>query len=125
MDNRKLINAGLAAEETASHFLQAKGITLLHRNYRCRSGEIDLIMRDHEDIIFVEVRLRNNKNYADAIESVNLIKQKKIIKTAMHYLYKYNLLDEVNCRFDIIGISYAHTKATIEWIQDAFLADDF
>jgi len=119
------IYTGQVAEQQACDFLLANGLELLKRNYRCRSGEIDLIMRDRDDVVFVEVRVRNNPRYGNAFESVTRHKQKKIVKTATYYLYQQKWFNKVNCRFDVIGISYAQTKATVEWIKDAFPANPF
>ena len=107
---------GQHAEQKACDFLQARGLHLLTRNYRCFCGEIDLVMRDGHDIVFVEVRSRTSSNYGSAVDSVNKTKQKKIIKSAIHYLQKQNWLEKVNYRFDIIGLS----KTNLEWIKNAF-----
>lgn len=115
------LEIGQQAEKQACVFLEEKGLKLLARNYHCVFGEIDLIMRDQDDVVFVEVRKRTNTDYGDAIESITLIKQRKLIKTATHYLQKLQWLDKVPCRFDIIGISLNQ----IEWIKDAFTADNF
>jgi putative endonuclease len=125
MDNLNTTQIGKLAERLAAEYLQKKGLRLLDCNYRTATGEIDLIMQDCEDIVFVEVRLRNNPHFGNATESVDQHKQKKLIKAAMHYLSRHNLVDKVNCRFDVIGISYPQTKAIVEWIPDAFPADDF
>lgn len=125
MDKLKTQQAGQLAEKQACDYLQRQGLRFLDCNYRTRVGEIDLIMQDNEEIVFIEVRLRNNRQFGSSIESVNHTKQRKIIKTAMHYLTERQLLDKVNCRFDVIGISYLQPKAEIEWIQDAFSTDDF
>lgn len=115
------LEIGQQAEQRACAFLENKGLKLLARNYRCTFGEIDLIMRDDEVVVFVEVRKRSDSYFASAIESVDLTKQRKLIKTATHYLQKQHWFDKVPCRFDIIGI----TQDQIEWIQDAFSTDDF
>jgi putative endonuclease len=120
MDSREKINAGKQAEQQACHFLEREGLRLLTQNYRCKSGEIDLIMQDNTCVVFVEVRVRNNPNYGSAIESVNRHKQQKIIKAAHYYLYQQKWFNKVNCRFDVIGISYSQSKATINWIKNAF-----
>jgi putative endonuclease len=119
------LQAGVAAEQLAARYLEQRGLHLITCNYRTRAGEIDLIMQDRDELVFVEVRLRNNDYCGDAIDSVNYHKQRKLIQTATHYLSRSNLLDKVNCRFDVIGISYPEAKAVIEWIKDAFPADDF
>lgn len=117
MDVRKI---GKQAEDMACEFLKKKGFELLDRNYRSKMGEIDLIMRKGNDIIFAEVRARNHPLYGDALESVTPYKQAKIIKTAMHYLQYKNWFDKVNCRFDVIAI-YQHQ---CEWIQHAFTIEE-
>lgn len=112
---------GQKAEQEACHFLEKKGLKLLERNFRCMLGEIDLIMQDRDEIVFIEVRMRSYSNFANAVESVNLAKQRKIIRTATLYLQKKNWFDRVQCRFDIFGISNNQT----EWIKDAFSAELF
>ena len=112
-------NIGFRAEKMACDFLQSKGLQLKTRNYRCKMGEIDLIMQDAEEIVFVEVRLRTNADYGDAIESVDAKKQTKLIHSALDYLQKHRLLDKTNSRFDVIGFSNGH----IHWIRDAFSYD--
>src|SRR3990167_8303956 len=110
--------AGKAAEQKACEFLLKQGLTLISKNYRCKQGEIDLIMRDGQDIVFIEIRLRTNKNFGSAIESINESKQKKILRTAIHFLRGRQWLHTKNCRFDVIGMSDNH----FEWIKNAFTA---
>jgi len=125
MDTSKAKSVGQKAEEEACHYLQTQGLKVVTRNFRCKMGEIDLIMQDLQEIVFVEVRVRNNPNFGSGIDSVDYFKQRKLIKTATLYLSQKKWLDKVNCRFDVIGISYAKTKAAIEWIKDAFPVDNF
>jgi putative endonuclease len=106
-------------EQRACEFLQARGLTLLTQNYRTMYGEIDLIMRDKNDIVFIEVRTRNQQNYGTAIDSITTTKQKKILKSALLFLQEKKWLDKLNCRFDVMGFNHDH----MEWIQDAFTAD--
>lgn len=115
------LEIGHRAEKHACVFLENKGLKLLTRNYHCVFGEIDLIMRDSNEVVFVEVRTRSNTYFASPVESVTLTKQRKLIKTAVHYLQKQRWFDRVPCRFDIIGIS----NGQIEWIKDAFTTDNF
>ena len=110
---------GNEAEERACQFLQAQGLELIAKNYHSYSGEIDLIMRDNEDIVFIEVRSRDKNNYGSAIESITLRKQQKILKTSLIFLQQRNWLNKINCRFDVVGVN----QQNIEWIQDAFTAD--
>jgi putative endonuclease len=125
LDKPNTTQKGQRAEQYAARHLQQKGLCLLEANYRTAGGEIDLIMQDREEIVFVEVRFRQPTSFATALESVDPAKQKKIIKTATHYLSQRNLIDKVNCRFDVIGISYSLVVTPeIEWIQNAFFVDD-
>jgi putative endonuclease len=119
-------SAGAAAELWAEQFLTAQGLITRAKNYRCKAGEIDLIMSDGMTLVFVEVRLRSNRHFTSAAESVNLRKQQKIIKTAQHFLVEMNLLDKVACRFDVVALQQAGsnnlTTSTPDWIKDAFSA---
>ena len=120
MDTHNTKKTGKAAEKKACEHLQANGLILVESNFFCSLGEIDLIMRDGEDLVFVEVRSRH-RHIDDALESVDLYKQNKLVKVATFYLQKKQLYDKINCRFDIIAIN----DSKIEWIRDAFYADNF
>lgn len=109
---------GSAAEDQALHFLEAQGLHLLMRNYQLRSGEIDLIMRDREHVVFTEVRYRRSNHFGGALHSIDARKQRKIIATANHYILRYNV--ELATRFDVVAIT---GKDDIQWIQNAFEAD--
>lgn len=115
---RKL--AGKLGETAACQFLQTKGLRLIEHNYALATGEIDLIMQDKKDIVFIEVRTRSNNRYGTTIESVNYHKQTKLIKTALYYMQKNRLLYKVNCRFDIIGITTTAEGNKIDWVKNAF-----
>lgn len=91
-------------------------------NYRCRQGEIDLIARDGDCLVFVEVRCKRTDAYGTPAESVTLAKQRKIILTAQHYLYT-NALTDIDCRFDVVEVGFKDDKLyTKEVIQNAFTA---
>ncbi|MEG3753285.1 YraN family protein [Psychromonas arctica] len=107
---------GVQAEQQALVFLQKQGLLLICQNFYCRFGEIDLIMSDQGTLVFIEVRYRKNQDFGGATASITPQKQRKLIKTAKHYLSQLD--DEPYCRFDVIAIS----ESTIEpqWIQDAF-----
>jgi putative endonuclease len=109
-------NAGLEAEKLAATFLMNHGLKLVAQNYHCRFGEIDLIMKDAKTLVFVEVRLRSNSQYGNAVSSITPQKQNKLILTAQHYL---QLHGESACRFDAILMSRANLQ-NIEWIRNAF-----
>lgn len=121
--NRQQI--GDEAEEAASQFLQAKGYKLLETKYRCFCGEIDLIMQDQEDIVFVEVRLRQHTEFGSAAESVNSKKMNKLVKTATFYLQAKRWLHKRNSRFDVIAIHPMAGKMQLDWIKNAFTVDKY
>lgn len=107
---------GVVAEKKALNYLLGQGLTLLHQNYYCRFGEIDLIMLDQDTLVFIEVRYRNNGDFGGALASINQAKQRKIITTAKYYLTR--LTSEPYCRFDAIALN--ETELTPLWIKDAF-----
>lgn len=109
---------GAAAEDKALDYLQKQGLKLVLRNYRCSLGEIDIIMRDGKDLVFVEVRARKSDGYGGGVGSVNYTKQQKIIKSASHYLLRYKIYDKFPSRFDIVSID--GKQGTITWLKDAF-----
>ncbi len=111
---------GQKAERKAEAFLKKRGLIRLERNYNCRMGEIDLVMRDGEAIVFVEVRKRSLKGYGDAADSINTSKQRKLVLAARHFLMNHSHYGECPCRFDVVAID-GETE-TIKWISNAFEA---
>jgi len=111
------LEQGQAAEDQALAYLQKQGLRLLARNYRSRSGEIDLVMQQTDTLVFVEVRYRQSSHFGSALESVTLAKQRKLFSTASRFLQERAL--DAPCRFDVVGIS-GRLPTQIEWIQDAF-----
>jgi putative endonuclease len=107
---------GRCAEEKALAYLQDKGLKLVERNYSCRLGEIDLIMRDSEYLVFIEVRSRTNVHYGGGLASITYAKRQKIIKTTAHYLIKNRLHDKFPLRFDVVSFDVG----SISWLKDAF-----
>jgi len=106
---------GLEAEELAFEYLRSQGLTAVERNYRCRLGEIDLIMRDGETLVFVEVRMRASSNFGGALESIDARKQRKLLSAARHYIGA--LGKTPNCRFDAVLLNGDNH---IDWIPNAF-----
>ena len=109
---------GLHAEQAACEFLLQQGLVLVAKNYRCRRGEIDLIMSQNKTLVFVEVRYRKNDHFGGATESITPKKQEKIRTTALHYMQRLNTSD--NVRFDVIAITGNGKQQRFEWIQNAF-----
>ncbi len=116
-------NLGQQAEQVACDYLQQKGLQLITQNYHCRRGEIDLIMRDTDTLVFVEVRARRNDRFGSALESITADKQSRIIATAQLYLQQNQL--QQNCRFDVIAVRIQtaadnQNHQVSDWIRDAF-----
>lgn len=107
---------GNAAESLAAAWLERRGLRIVTRNYNCRSGEIDLIAKDGDTLVFVEVRRRRSYAFGGAAESVNRAKQTRILSAARHYLMNK---PEQPCRFDVIVLDALDADA-IEWLRDAF-----
>ncbi len=109
-------NLGADAEQVAAIYLQQQGLVLIASNYTCRSGEIDLIMRDGKTLVFVEVRMRSNTDFGGAGKSITLSKQKKLTRTAEHYLQQHG---NSACRFDVVLMERPSLES-IEWVRNAF-----
>jgi len=112
------MKGGAQAEQTAAQYLQRNGLQLLQCNYRCRFGEIDLIMKDRESLVFVEVRLRSRADFGGAAASIDTRKQHKLILAAQHYLSTVS--PTPLCRFDAVLLSSAEGGEGIEWLKNAF-----
>lgn len=110
--------AGARAEALAASFLEARGLTILERNWRCRFGEIDLIARDADTLVFVEVRARSGGAFGGAAASIDRAKQRKLAAAATLYLARVG--SSTPCRFDALLVSGARAP---EWIRDAFQSD--
>jgi len=109
------MNRGAAAEALAAEFLTTRGLTIVARNYRCRGGEIDLIARDREMLVFVEVRLRSGRAFGGAAASITHAKRLRLKRAAGLYLAA--LGREPPCRFDAILLD-ALDSSRIEWLVD-------
>nr|VFJ89177.1 MAG: putative endonuclease [Candidatus Kentron sp. H]VFJ91221.1 MAG: putative endonuclease [Candidatus Kentron sp. H]VFJ97722.1 MAG: putative endonuclease [Candidatus Kentron sp. H] len=114
---------GAWAERLAAGYLCDKGMEILAKNYRCKFGEIDLILSQGITIVFVEVRFRRSLHFGTGAESVDCRKKRRIVRTARHYLQQNPLLRDKPCRFDIVSISLpdkGDTRRGIQWISAAF-----
>lgn len=114
--------SGQWAEDRAAAQLEQAGLQLLARNYRCRSGEIDLVAADGNVLVFVEVRYRRRSGYGNAAESIDHRKQKRIIDSAHHFLQAHARYRQFACRFDVILLSGEEAEPRMEWIRNAFQA---
>jgi putative endonuclease len=107
--------AGAKAEDMAAAFLVRQGLAIVERNFRRRCGEIDLIARDGEALVFVEVRLRTRRDYGDAAASITAAKRARMAAAAGLYLAR--LQRTPPCRFDAVLLD-ALDEARIEWLRD-------
>ena len=111
---------GDAWELKARRWLEGKGLRFVAATVRGRGGEIDLIMKDGQTIVFVEVRYRQSSRFGGAAASVTLAKQQKLLQTAHLWLARHNgSFDTVDCRFDVV----AFTGNAIDWLKNAFGED--
>ena len=120
---------GDAVETAALVHLQSHGLRLLSRNAAARGGEVDLVMLDKSGadggtVIFVEVRYRANDAFGGGAASVDAGKRRKLVRAAQAYLLRYPQHAESPCRFDVIDASGDPGAPQIEWLRDAFRADD-
>ena len=111
---------GRDAEGLAERFLARRGLMPVSRNYRCRRGEIDLVMRDTDTLVFVEVRRRASRAFGGGLDSVDARKRARIVAAAEHYLMVHRIGDDRPCRFDVVAIDGPPRSATIEWVRGAF-----
>lgn len=112
---------GNLAERMAEQIMCDAGLSCLARNYRCRQGELDLVMRDGDTVVFVEVRYRQQSQWGSAAESVNRAKQHRLIHTAQHYLLNMPRLANQPCRFDVIAAEGDPSNPeSYHWIREAF-----
>lgn len=110
---------GRQAEILAAEFLQRQGLRIVARNWRVRGGEIDLICRDRDMLVFVEVRLRHGQSHGGALASITAQKQRRIILAAGHYLAGKQ---ERPCRFDVVCLDGLDAR-NILWLPGAFCAE--
>ncbi len=107
---------GKEAEHRAEQWLARRGLQTVARNYRCRGGEIDLIMYDDESLVFVEVRCRTGSSHGGALASIGTGKQRRLMLAAQHYLQTSGW--QGPCRFDVVG--FEPDNEAPQWVRNAF-----
>ena len=112
--------AGQDGERAACRHLEQHGLQLLARNYRSPFGEIDLVMREGTELVFVEVRRRRSARFGTPAETVGADKQYRLRATAEHYLQHQPRGSQNPCRFDIVAITGEGHESRIEWLRNAF-----
>lgn len=112
---------GQRAEELALEHLEARGLTLVTRNFRCRAGEIDLVMQGRGTLVFVEVRSRRSSRFASPLESVDFRKRGKLVRTAGYFLVRYGAFRHHAVRFDVVAVEGPSPAGyRLQWVRDAF-----
>ncbi len=106
-------------EQLAREYLEQQGLSCIKQNFRCKLGEIDLIMQDKHYLIFVEVRYRKSEQYGGAVASISYDKQQKLVRAASFYLSHTQQHNRLACRFDVV--TFNQNKPN--WIQSAFDAE--
>lgn len=114
MRNTRAVGADY--ELKAAQYLETLGYQVIGRNFRCRTGEIDLIARDGEYLVFVEVKYRSGGQMGEPLEAVGIRKQQKICRTASYYCLRHRIGPQQPCRFDVAA--FFQGKWTV--IQNAF-----
>ena len=107
-------------EDLAAAWLVERGFTIIDRNYRYGRGEIDIIARDGEYTVFIEVKTRGNKNFGPAAAAVLPTKQRQIIRVARGYLFDRQL-NSTPCRFDVVAVEIRGRIQNIEHFPHAFI----
>lgn len=111
---------GTAGEAIAAEHLAAHGLRVLERNFRVRGGEIDLVCREGRTLVFIEVRLRRSGDFGGAGASITASKRRRLVLAAQHYLLRQ---PDAVCRFDAVLMDSLN-ETGIEWVKNAFSADD-
>ena len=111
---------GSRYEQEAAAFLIKKGMDIVEQNYRCRAGEIDIIARDGQTLVFCEVKYRYDAGAGDPAAAVDYRKQQTIYRVAQWYLQQHRLAEDTPCRFDVVAVTGVGEEMRIRWIPDAF-----
>ncbi|KAF0183143.1 MAG: hypothetical protein FD164_701 [Nitrospirae bacterium] len=112
------VSFGARAEDAAAELLSQKGYTILHRNYRAPYGEADIIARDGQMLVIVEVKARSSAQFGQPFEAVTSKKQEKLRKVALGYMKQHG--GECPVRFDIVSIVARQGALSLEHIEHAF-----
>jgi putative endonuclease len=111
---------GVQAEFVARQYLEKVGLATLFANYRCRAGEIDLVMREDATLVMVEVRYREDARAIDPALTVTAAKQRRILTTARYFLQRHVEFAQASLRFDVVTVSETLENPQVRWIRAAF-----
>jgi putative endonuclease len=113
---------GKIGEDLACRELERRGYAILARRYRRRGGELDIVARDGQTVVFVEVKTRDGRSYGDGVDAVTGLKRRRIVQVATDYLARHRLADRP-CRFDVVSIQLGAAEPEIIVYPHAFTAD--
>ena len=114
------LHRGIDAEKAALAYLESRGLRLLERNYRCPAGELDIVMLEQKQLVFVEVRYRRTDQFGGAAPSVDSDKRRKLRWAGETFLQHHPRLSFDGCRFDVVAVTGGAPKYRFDWISDAF-----
>lgn len=117
--NKERISLGKIGEELAVAHLKKMKYKILERNYKCPLGEMDLVARDKNTLVFIEVKTRKTKDFGGPAAAVDLYKQRQLSKVALHYLNQKKL-NNIPARFDVVAIELIGSTPQVEVIRNAF-----
>jgi putative endonuclease len=115
---------GARIEALARDFLQRHGLEPIAANANYRGGELDLVMRDGDMLVFIEVRYRRSSGFGGGAGSVDANKRRKLVHAASQFLAAHREYSRAPCRFDVMDASGEPEAPTFDWLRDAFRADD-
>ncbi len=124
MSDAPHLRAGRSGEAFARRWLEARGLKHICSNFRCRYGELDLVMRERDCLVIVEVRYRHNDDYGGALPSVTPVKLQRIAKAIQFLLQQHRQLRELPLRFDVIALAGPLDKPVVTWCRRACSFDD-
>jgi putative endonuclease len=123
LDRVRRVLPGASGEERAARHLESRGLVIVERNYRCRSGEVDIVAREGDTTVFIEVKERGGRSHGEGVEAVTFGKRRRIIRAARLYAASRDL-SETPLRFDVVSIDWDGGGApAIRHERDAFDAD--
>jgi putative endonuclease len=115
---------GARVERATAAFLQARGLSSVAANARYRDGELDLVMRDGATLVFVEVRHRRSDSHGGGAASVDAAKRRRLVRAAQRFLLEHPPLADLPCRFDVVEAAGDPDAPRLNWLRDAFRADE-
>jgi putative endonuclease len=118
------LQAGRRAEYLGRTFLEKHGLRVLAANYRCRFGELDLVMTQGEELVIVEIRYRRRTGFIGPVDSISPAKRRRIARAAAHFLQRNRRFGNRAVRFDVLALSGGFPDPRVNWIKAAFTTED-